>query len=390
MEIENNIDTQTSAATNSKFGFLRNKKLWVISAGLFVVFLVISVFLLFKNGGLIAKRELLSPFDKLSKSGKPGGGVLKDIQNPITGMLYTKEESAIWIDIRPLSVMVNNHVDARPQSGLDKTDIVYEIVAEGGITRFLAFFLTNTPEKIGPVRSTREYYLVIVKELGDAMLMHIGWSPQALVAIESWPVRSLGRGGGTFWRDASRNVATEHTAYSNGVDLRKKGEELGWAGKKEFDSWKFKNDKEGYTNAVTATELSIDFWSKGDYSTFWKYDSGTNAYLRFMRYNAQGEPVSHNDNESKKQLSAKNVIVQFAAESSIKGDEKNRLDYQLIGSGKGLVFEDGKVLQVTWSKESRDARTKFYDLDGQEALFNRGNFWISIVPDRNFEQVKYK
>ena len=390
MEVENNIDTQRFVVPSSKFGFLKNKKLWIVLAVLIIVLLVIGGFFLFKNGGLITKRELLSPFDKLNKSGKPSGGILKDVQNPITGMLYTKEEAVSWVDTRPLGVMVNNHVDARPQSGLDKTDIVYEIVAEGGITRFLSFFLTNTPEKIGPVRSTREYYLVIVKELGDAMLMHIGWSPQALIAIESWPVRSLGRGGGTFWRDTSRNVATEHTAYSDGVDLRKKGEELGWTGKKEFDSWKFKNDKEGYTDVVVATELSIDFWSRGDYSTFWKYDSGTNTYLRFMGYNAQGEPISHNDNESKKQLSAKNLIVQFAAESSIKGDEKNRLDYQLVGSGKGLVFEDGKVIQATWSKDARDTRTKFYDLNGQEIMFNRGNFWVSIVPDRNFEQVKYK
>lgn len=390
MEIENNIDTQRLIPPNGKFGFLKNKQLRILLVGLFFVGMVTVGFLYYKNSGLKNGREFLSPFDKLSKSGKPGNGVLKDVQNPITGVLYTKEESASWIDIRPLGVMVNNHVDARPQSGLDETDIVYEIVAEGGITRFLAFFLTNTPIKIGPVRSTREYYLVIVKELGDAMLMHIGWSPQALIAIESWPVRSLGRGGGTFWRDTSRNVATEHTAYTNGVDLRKKGEELGWTGKKEFDSWKFKNDKEGYTDAPVAMEISIDFWSRGDYSAFWEYDPSTNTYLRYMGYDAQGKAIVHIDNESKKQLSAKNVVVQFAAEYSVKGDEKNRLDYQLIGSGKGLIFEDGKVVQATWSKDSRDGRTKFYDLNGQEIVFNRGNFWISIVPDRNFEQVKYK
>jgi len=389
MEVENNIDTQSFAVPNNRPGPLKSRRLRIVLAGLLVALLITGSFFVYKNGGLNAKRELLSPFDKLNKGGKLGGGVLKEVQNPITGILYTKEEAAAWAETRPLSVMVNNHVDARPQSGLDKTDIVYEIVAEGGITRFLAFFLTDTPGKIGPVRSAREYYLVIVKELGDAMLMHIGWSPQALVAIESWPVRSLGRGGGTFWRDTGRNVATEHTAYTNGIELRKKGDELGWAGKKEFESWKFKNDKEGYAEASAASEVSVDFWYKGDYSTFWRYDSGANSYLRFMGYNAQGDPISHMDNESKKQLSAKNVIVQFTAESSIKGDEKNRLDYQLIGSGKGLVFEDGKVIQATWSKELRDSRTKFYDLDGQEIMFNRGNFWVSIVPDRNFEQVKY-
>ena len=131
------------------------------------------------------------------------------VEAPLTGILVSKEKAEEWSNIRPLGVMVNNHVDARPQSGLIDADLVYEIVAEGGITRYLAFFLSNTPEKIGPIRSVREYYLVLVKEMGDAMLMHIGWSPQALVAIESWPVRSLGRGGADFWRDQAKHASIE-------------------------------------------------------------------------------------------------------------------------------------------------------------------------------------
>lgn len=386
-----NLNSQESQTQNEApqlhFG---SKKLWLISSGILIALLVVGSFVYYLNRGGNQGREIMSPFEKLTGGKKSGGVNAKDVQNPITGVLYTAEEAASWINTRPLGVMINNHVDARPQSGLDKTDVVYEIIAEGGITRFLAFFFTNTPEKIGPVRSAREYYLVIVKELGDAMLMHIGWSPQALVAIESWPVRSLGRGGGTFWRDTSRNVATEHTAYTNGVDLRKVGISLGWEGRRDFESWKFKNDREGYSDAAITTDISVDFWYKGDYSVIWKYNPDTNTYLRFMGYDAQDNPIPHVDNETKEQLKAKNVIVQFASESSIKGDEKNRLAYQLTGSGKGLAFIDGKVIQATWSKESRDARTKFYDLNGQEIAFNRGNFWVSIVADRNFEQVVYK
>ena len=313
---------------------------------------------------------------------------IRKVPNPISGELYNEDAVPPWISNRPLGVMINNHPDARPQSALYQADIIYEIVAEGGITRFLAFFLTNTPEKIGPVRSAREYYLVLVKELGDAMIMHIGWSPQALVAIESWPVRSLSRGGASFWRENPNNVATEHTAYVNGVELRKRGDELGWEGTRTLTSWKFK-DSRNYAEAKDAWNISIDFWYKGDYSAVWKYDPDKNTYLRYMGYDANNQPVPHLDRESKTQISAENVIVQFARESSIVGDDKSRLEYELLGSGKALIFLDGKVVDATWNKPGRDERTKFFDMNGEEIEYNRGNFWIAIVPDRNIDQVVF-
>jgi hypothetical protein len=185
------------------------------------------------------------------------------VVNPLTGEMYLPERTKDWLALRPLSVMVNNHTDARPQAGLIYADLTYEIIAEGGITRLLPFYLSHTPEKIGPVRSTRDYYLVLVKELGDAMIMHIGWSPQALTAINDWNVRSLGRGGGTFWRDTSRNVASEHTAFTNGRELRKIAEDIGWYGERVFEIWEFKEDLAEYPLAPSAPKISIDFWNSG-------------------------------------------------------------------------------------------------------------------------------
>lgn len=314
---------------------------------------------------------------------------VRNVPNPITGELYPEDHIPPWISNRPLAVMINNHPDARPQSNLIKADIVYEVVAEGGITRFLAFYLTNTPEKIGPVRSTREYYLMLVKELGDAMIMHIGYSPQALVAIESWPVRSLARGGASFWRENPKNVAIEHTAYVNGVDLRKLGDDLGWEGTHTLTSWKFKDKNTLYSSAPDATNITVDFWYKGDFSAIWKYDASTNTYLRFMGYDSSDQPIPHVDALTGEQLKTKNLIVQLAQEISIPNDEKSRLDYQLIGSGKAMVFLDGKKIDATWSKSTRDERAKYYDLSGQEIEFNRGNFWVDIVPDRNIDQVVF-
>jgi hypothetical protein len=360
---------------------------------LLIIFLIIAILFslwlfLVKSGKL--KRNVVSPFSEgdVEFSGSK-------IMSDLTGVLYPEEEVGSWVNERPFGVMINNHVDARPQSGLIYADLVYEIVAEGGITRFLAFFLTNTPEKIGPVRSTREYYLVLVKELSDAMIMHIGWSPQALTAIETWPVRSLQRGGcefmeGCTWRDNPRNVAIEHTAYVDGTKLRELGQELGWEGKGDITLYKFKDDEGVYVDKTLVNKISIDFWTKGAYSSVFQYNPDNNTYLKFTGYDTEGNPIPHKDQETEEQVEVKNLIVQFVPESSIAGDDKGRLDYQLIGSGQALVFLDGKVIDATWSKSSRDDRTMFYDTDGNEMQFNRGKFWIAIVPDRNVDQVVYE
>jgi len=348
----------------------------------FVVFLIIWVFLL--------KKSPLSFIKDSVGGGGQGQQTTSNMKvNPLTGVEYPAKEAEAWVNTRPLSIMVNNYIDARPQSGLIYADLVYEVVAEGGITRFLAFYLSEAPEKIGPVRSTREYYLVLVKELGDAMIMHIGWSPQALEAIEIWPVRSLGRGGGTFWRENPRDVAVEHTAYTDGKELRTIAENIGWDGTRDFVVWAFKDDVDKHKDMPEATNISIDFWYEGDYSAVFDYDQETNTYLRSMGYDSEGSPVPHQDQETQEQIRLENVIVQFVAEIPIVGDDKARLEYELIGSGNGLVFIDGRVVEATWTKEGRDDRTMFYDKNGDQIEFNRGKFWISIVPDRNVDQVVY-
>lgn len=320
-----------------------------------------------------------------------------EVVNILTGEKYSEKDASSWKDIRPIGFMINNATPARPQSGLIDADLVYEVVAEGGITRFLAFFLTNSPEKVGPIRSAREYYLVLVKELSDAMIMHWGFSPQAQVAIDTWPVRSLFRGGagndtycnGCTWRDTSLDVAVEHTLYASAPKLRTRATELGWEGKGDITPWKFKDDTTTYSSMPSASEVTVDFWYSGDYSAIFKYKADTNTYLRFNGYDENDQPLAHTDRESGKQIEIKNLVVQFVAESAIDGDDKNRLDYELIGSGNALVFVDGKVVNATWSKSERDSRTMFYDTNGNEIQFNRGKFWICIVPDRNVDLVVY-
>ena len=285
--------------------------------------------------------------------------------------------------------MINNAVPARPQVGLKDADLIYEIIAEGGITRFLAFYYSKLPEKVGPIRSTREYYLQIVKETGDAMLMHIGFSPQAREKIDTWKVRSLGIGNAPFYRDSFGNqeLAIEHTAFANGRELYKKGIELGWSGKTKFDSWKFKEDKEKSTELKKANYIEVNFWYKGEYSGIFKYDSANNKYIRFSGFDNEGNPSLLIDRVTKESILVSNVVVLFADEVPIPNDDKNRLDYKLLGEGKAFVFRDGTVQEGIWKKDKLTSRTKFYLVNGEELEFNRGKTWVSVVPSRNLEQV---
>lgn len=380
------------------------KKQKIVLGGIFGVALVLGLALFIvvnqQNGNFV--NPFSNAIDQTFGS-KPDPITL--IPNPLNGVLYPEATAAGWKDRRPLGVMINNHFDARPQAGLNDANIIYEVVAEGGITRYLAFFLDKLPAKVGPIRSTREYYLTLAKENGDAMLMHIGWSPQALEAIETWPVRSLGRGGvdcsfeyegegDICWRDFSRDVAFEHTAFADARELYKRGIDLGWQGTTEIKPWKFKDDK---WEMPTSTEclvgeckmITIDFWYPGDYSGIFKFDKTDNTYLRFTGYDDKDDPAPLYDRETKDQVKVKNLIVQFAQEFAIAGDEKNRLDYELVGSGDAIVFIDGKAIKSTWSKAERDERTFFYDTDGNEIAFNRGNFWIAIVRDTGVDGVTY-
>lgn len=362
-----------------------NKK-YILILSLSTVFVTIGLIYYFKNDNQKPISDVKNTSIGVVSENK------KFYINELTGEKIYSETEPEFLKNRPLAVMVNNAVPARPQVGLTEADIVYEIIAEGGITRFLAVYHSNLPEKVGPIRSTREYYLMIVKELGDAMLMHIGYSPQAREKIDTWKIRSLGLGGGPFYRDnfGDSSIATEHTAYANGNQLFQKGLELGWSGKREFDLWKFKEEKDKTSSAKKADYVEINFWYKGDYSGIFKYNTSNNKYTRYSGFDDNNNPILLKDRVSGKTIEISNLVVMFAEEFPIPNDDKNRLDYKLIGEGKGYIFRDGTMEDITWKKESLEKRMKFYLVNGEEVEFNRGKMWVSVVPSRNIDQVIIK
>lgn len=330
---------------------------------------------------------------------------------PINGAEYTKTEKDLWDTRRPLLVMIENHEESRPQSGLSKADVVYEAVAEGAITRFMAVFYCGNAAyaqkgdyDIGPVRSARTYYLDWASEYGDYPLYtHVGGAgncsdetvdprAKALCQIEKYGWLNAGTKSDlnqfalsykVCRREPDRvgkEVAYEHQMYCSAESLWQTAADRGltnvttakkdalWS--KTFRSWQFKDD----SPSSGSVSPEFEFWT--DYKAYkvkWDYDKTTNSYKR----SNGGTP--HIDFNTQEQLTAKNIVIQFAVE---KGplDEHKHIWYGTVDSGKALVFLDGKVIEGKWSKKSRTDRTLFFDNTGKEIKFNRGSIWIEVLP----------
>jgi hypothetical protein len=324
---------------------------------------------------------------------------------PMNGQKYSKQQREWWEKHRPLGVMIENHENARPQSGLNSADIVYEIVAEGGITRTLAIFYCQIPVQVGPIRSARTYFLDFISEYGDSPLYaHVGGANTPGPADALSQINEYGWGGyndlnqfsigfPTFWRDYNRlghATATEHTMYSTTDKLWKFAEDkrgLGVKGEdgtpwnKGFTAYKFK-DNESKGSAQT---IHIEHWpSYDDYFIDWVYDPATNSY------NRKTGGASHLDKNNNKQLNAKNIVVLYMAESNANDGYENNahLLYDTEGTGKAAIFMDGKRVNGQWSKEGRTDKTIITGANGDEIEFNRGKIWFHVIPTEGVVRVK--
>lgn len=342
--------------------------------------------------------NIVSPGQLSDKRGSVDLTLPKTEECPLNGKKYTQAEKEIWSTRRPLNIMVENHQESRPQSGLSRADVVYEAVAEGGITRFMAVFYCGASSEeiqVGPVRSARTYYLDWASEYGDYPLyVHVGGAnvpgpADALGQIRKYgwdlynDLNQFSIGFPTFWRDYERlghPVATEHTMYSTTDKLWTAAAERGLTNKNDKDDkkwdenfipWKFIDGE--VVSEVKAGKISFPFWGGyNDYMVDWNYDAATNSYKRDNGGN------SHTDLNNSEQLVAGNVVVLFTQE---KGpiDALKHVLYTTTGGGRALVFQNGEVVKGRWSKKTRIDRTKFVDNSGSEISFVRGPIWIEVL-----------
>jgi hypothetical protein len=338
----------------------RGKKQWIITS--------IILVLLLGGGGAAAwwflLRETPKPVTKapviIKKEEEPPKPTTE--ASKLSGL-----EVPIGTNLEPVTaIMIENSPSARPQAGLKEAGIVFEAVAEGGITRFVALFQDTAPDYVGPVRSVRPYYLDWIWPF-DAAIAHVGGAPQALSDIKTLKIKDLDQfaNGGSYHRISSRYAPHNvYTSLAKLNDLEKK---------KGFTTANFTGfDRKKEAKATTPTAKTINLDMRGfTYNVSYTYNPATNAYLR-----SEGG-AAHKDDKSGTQLEPK-VVVAVVMPRGIASDGQHT-EYTTVGSGKVYVFQDGIMQEGTWNKSGRQAQWQFTDAAGKTIAFNPGQTWFTIV-----------
>jgi len=289
---------------------------------------------------------------------------------PLTGKVSSEKP-----DHRAIAVMINNAPQARPQSGLHKADLVYEILAEGGITRYLAVFHSEMPEVVGPVRSARDYYIELAKGL-DALFVFHGWSPEAKKMIQSGYIDNLNGlfYDGTLFKRASFRVAP-HNSYITYENILKGAEKNEYSMRGAPVAYKFlKEDEEivGESHQV----IEIDY-SSDSFEVQYKYDEKEGRYSRYLA----GELAV--DLETEEPIKVDNILIVQMDHKII--DKKGRREIDLNSGGSGYLIQKGKVQEIEW--QNVNGRVVPFK-NGKELSLVPGKTWINIVPNLNTVTLK--
>ncbi|MCF7860331.1 DUF3048 domain-containing protein [Patescibacteria group bacterium] len=270
-------------------------------------------------------------------------------------------------DVFPVAVMIDNDVLARPQAGLAKASLVYEVPVEGGMTRYLAIYPSNIKlEAVGPVRSARPYFVTLAADL-QALYLHCGGSPESLTQIKKASLYDLNEfyNSQYFWRvnnnerEAPHNILTDSDNWQSYLEKQ-------YLSVAEIEPWLFKTET---THADSSADISLYF--SANFRALWRYNAENNNYQRFFN-----GLVARDETE---EIYAKNIIIQYI-ESKVM-DEVGRLAISLQGGGEALLCIDGECRAATWRKRSGE-RTKYYFINGEEIKLNPGITWIELA-DQN-------
>lgn len=274
-------------------------------------------------------------------------------------------------------VMIENSPDARPQSGLKAAGVVYEAIAEGGITRFMALYQQSKPQLLGPVRSLRFYDVEWLAPF-QASIAHVGGSQQALAEIRNGSYRDLDQffNSAYYWRTNDRPAP--HNVYTSFEKLDALNSKKGY-NTSTFTAWPRQDGKPAKTTTANSIDVTI---SAPLYNSHYNYDIATNTYTRYQA----GAP--HLDRESGG-ITPSVVIVMEVDEQTVMQDGY-REQITTVGSGKAHIFENGTETEATWTKTDRGTQTTFTDSAGKQIPLNRGQTWITAVPVNRGGGVKWQ
>lgn len=275
---------------------------------------------------------------------------------------------------RPIAVMIDNHKGAWPQAGLKKAYAVYEIIVEGGETRLMAVFKGQDVSQVGPIRSSRHYYLDYALE-NDAIYTHYGWSPKAESDIKSLKINNInGISESTSVFKRIKQKAAPHNVMASTTDIKKIAEEKKYkTTSNEKSVLNYVEEEVELEGGIAANTVTIPYSTL--HTTSYKYDATNKVYIRYARGTKQ------TDFESKEDITTKNIIITFVKNSKLNdGENKDRQDLDNIGTFKGYYITNGKAIEITCEKASRSAKTVYKDSTGKVIDVNDGNTFFNICP----------
>ena len=331
--------------------------------------ILVLIILILAAGGILAYKIVK---DKKNETQEVSEGQSED--NVLTAGITEKKIKIFNGEDRPIAVMIDNHNLAWPQAGLNKAYLVYEVIVEGGETRLMALFKGVTVDKIGPVRSSRHYFLDYVME-NDAIYAHYGWSPMAESDIKSYNINNLNgitESTSTFWR--VKDKSAPHNAVTSTEALLKAAKTKG------YKTTSTKKSVLNYTtDDVTLEEgqgaTSVTIPHSNLQTVKYVYDKENQVYKRYARNKAQTDWDTGNN------ITTKNIIITMCDNYTLNDSEnKGRQGLKNIGTFNGYYITNGKAIKIKCIKESRNAQTKYEDLQGNEIKVNDGNTWINICP----------
>lgn len=276
-------------------------------------------------------------------------------------------------DSRSVAVMIDNEKGAWPQSGLNSAYMIYELIIEGGATRFEALFKKdNLPDKLGPVRSSRHYFLDYAME-HDAIYVHFGWSPLAQSDIPKLKINNINGIYDTFfWREPPKS--SYHNAFTSKANLEKYIDRKKYRDEQKQDCIIEYNQKDtDLADGTTANNIKIKYSNM--HNTSYVYDEESKTYLRSMR------GIEHSDRFTGERFYAKNILIYKVRDELLPDvEDKGRRELYNIGSGEGYYITNGKCIEMKWQKKTRSGKTVYMDMEGNELKFNDGITWVQIVP----------
>ena len=273
---------------------------------------------------------------------------------------------------RPIAIMIDNNVFNNAHVGLQDAYLTYEIIVEGGLTRIMAIFKDINTSVIGPVRSSRHYFLDYALE-SDAIYAHYGWSPYAENDIKSLGVNNI---NGLYDNGYYRNnqIAAPHNVFTSIENLYDSATSKNYRiTSNNYSLLNYTTDEVAFNDTsdlLTANNITMTYSNSGVRS--YTYDATNRYYLRYMNNSP------HIDRDSGKQYHYKNIIIMRVNNHTL--DSYGRQDLDTVGNGEGYYITNGYAIPITWSKASRTDKTHYYYKSGNELVVSDGNTMIQVVP----------